>query len=161
MIYGVSSHLIEELKKVYHNMQSGEELCIPGCYQCCGRLHSTDKEIVYVTFLEIAHMISDFSPNRLYQLVSKPKLTQDNLTFCRFLEVENGMGRCIVYPKRPWSCRIFKKLPDGCDYDSSEEIVDAYDRITELNNEISGKFSFFKEFGRMPIKFWLDLRFLK
>ena len=157
MIYGVSRHLIEELEKIYRNIPSGEELCPPGCYKCCGELQSSNKEIVYITFLEIVYMISGLKPDRLSQITSKSKLTQNNPTFCRFLEVKNGMGRCIVYPKRPWDCRVFKGPPGKCDYNCSKKDIDARDRITELNNQISGKFSFFKEFGRMPIEFWLDL----
>jgi len=166
-IYGVSSNLLKDLERVYQNMESGEESCLPGCYLCCGwESNSTSPEIAYVTFLEFVYMISDLDLNRLYQLASKPKLTLKvkdalnnyiDLTFCSFVEVKNGMGKCIIHPKQSWWARVYKRVSGKCDYYPSKEDMEAYNRITELNNQITGEFSSFKEFGRMPIRFWLGL----
>jgi Fe-S-cluster containining protein len=101
--------------------------CAASCHACC-------SEPVYASQAEVEHIVETMTPDQVAQVKTRlprwlEQITQsirdqnmpDALAY-RALNVpclllDTGLGLCTVYPRRPFSCRVWFALQNPADCD--------------------------------------------
>ena len=108
-------------------MDDNHKFCLSDCSKCCA-------DNIELTYTEFAYLSKGISEKSIKELCSV------NSGRCIFLD---DRGKCIVYERRLWICRNFRRFPEtdscGSERIHQGEITDnflAEMDITKVNNQI-------------------------